>query len=79
MEPTYQTIMEPTYHCDFCLKLFTIAELERCCMCHEIFCKQCVFFAHTIVEITANGEEVSYYCSDPCLQEDGRVSLDEVG
>jgi hypothetical protein len=79
MEPTYQTIMEPTYHCDFCLKLYTVDELERCCMCYEIFCRQCVFIPHTIFELTANGEEVSYYCSDPCLAQDGRVSLDEVG
>jgi hypothetical protein len=71
--------MEPLYHCDICLQLYSEDDLERCCTCYEIFCRKCVYNPHVISEPTDLGEECSFYCSDQCLSEDGRVSLDEVG
>jgi hypothetical protein len=67
--------MDPLYTCDFCLKLFTENQLERCCNCGEIFCIKCVPISH-VVTLTYDKEEADsgkhklYYCTEVCMIED---------
>jgi hypothetical protein len=60
--------MDPLYNCDFCLKLFTENELERCHTCGEIFCFKCVKKASFLILDEVKGVLMNF-CTETCLNE----------